>query len=52
MLTPKIETEDFLLSITENCHSPIDQIHKKAKETLELKMIQSKQTFHQTTNPN
>ena len=46
MIRPKNETEDLLLSITKNCETLIDQTHRKAEETLEFKMIQSKQTFH------
>ena len=45
MIQPKNETEDLLLSITENCKRLIDQTHRKAEETLEFKMIKSKQTF-------
>ena len=45
MIRPKNETEDFLLSITKNCQTLIDQTHRKAEETLEIKLIQSKQTF-------
>ena len=44
MIRPKNETED-LLSITKNCETLIDQTRRKAEETLEFKMIQSKQTF-------
>ena len=46
MIQPKNETEDLLLSITKNCKTLIDQTHKKAEETVEFKMIKSKQTFH------
>ena len=46
MIRPKNETEDLLLSITKNCETSIDQTHRKAEETLEFKMIRSKQTFH------
>ena len=45
MIRPKNETEDLLLSITKNCETLIDQTHRKAEETLEFKMIRSKQTF-------
>ena len=45
-IRPKNVTEDLLLSITKKCQTLIDQTHKKAEETLELKIIQSKQTFH------
>ena len=46
MIQPKNETEDLLLSITKICKRLIDQTHRKAEETLEFKMIKSKQTFH------
>ena len=46
MIRPKNETEDLLLSITKNCVTLIEQTHREAEETLEFKMIQSKQTFH------
>ena len=46
MIRPKNETEDLLLSITKNCETLIEQTHRKAEETLDFKMIQSKQTFH------
>ena len=46
MIQPKNKTEDLLLSITKNCKRLIDQTHRKAEETLEFKMIKSKQTFH------
>ena len=46
MIRPKNETEDLLLSITKNCETLIKQTHRKAEETLEFKVIRSKQTFH------
>ena len=46
MIRPKVETEDLLLSITEICETLIEQTHRKAEETLELKMNKSKETFH------
>ena len=46
MIRPKNQTEDLLLSLTKNCETPIEQTHRKAEETLEFKMIQSKQAFH------
>ena len=45
-IRPKTETEDLLLPITTNCETLIKQTHRKTEETLEFKMIQSKQTFH------
>ena len=46
MIRPKNETEDFLLSITKNCPTLIEQTHRKAEETLEFKINKSKETFH------
>ena len=45
MIQPKNET-DFLLSITKNCETLIEQTHRKAEETLEFKMIKPRETFH------
>ena len=39
MTRPKNETEDLLLSITKKCETLIEQTHKKAEETLEIKMV-------------
>ena len=46
MIRPKNETEDLLRSITKNCETLIEQTHRKAEETLEFKMIESRDTFH------
>ena len=46
MVRPKNQTEDFLLSITKNCETLIDQTHRKAEETLEFKINKSRETFH------
>ena len=46
MIQPKNETEDLLFSITKNCQTLIEQSHRKAQETLEFKMIQTKETLH------
>ena len=46
MIQPKNDTEDLLLSITKNCETLIEQTHRKAEETLEFKMIKSRETFH------
>ena len=46
MTRPKNETEDLLLSITKNCETLIKQTHRKAEETLELKMTKPRETFH------
>ena len=42
MIRPENETEDLILSNTKNCEKLIEQTHRKAEETLEFKMIQSK----------
>ena len=46
MIRPRNETEDLLLSLTKNCEKFKEQTHTKPKETLEFKMVQSKQMFH------
>ena len=46
MIRPKNETEDLLLSITENCETLIKQTHTKPQEVLEFKMVKSKEKFH------
>ena len=46
MFNPGNETEDLLLSITKNCETIIDQTHRKAEETLEIKLTRSKFVFH------
>ena len=46
MIQPKKETEDLLLSITKNCETLIQQTHRKPEETLEFKMIKTRETFH------
>ena len=46
MIRPKTQTEVLLLSITKNCEMLIEQTHRKAEETLEFKMIKSRETFH------
>ena len=48
MITPKNKTEDLLLSITKNCETLIEQIHKKPEEVLEFKMTKSREMFHFT----
>ena len=45
MIQPRRETEGLLLSITKTCETLIDQTHRKAEETLEFKMIKSKDIF-------
>ena len=46
MITPKNQTEDFLLSITKICQTLIKQTHRKAEEILEYKMIKPREIFH------
>ena len=46
MIRHKNETEVLLLSITKNCETPIEQTHRTAEETLEIKMNKTKGTFH------
>ena len=36
MIQPKNETEDLLLSITENCQLLIEQTYRKEEDTLEF----------------
>ena len=47
-IRPKNQTEDLLLSITKNCETLIEQIHRKPEETLEFKMIKPTEIFHFT----
>ena len=46
MIQPKNESEDLLLSITKNCEKLVEQTHRKPEETLEFKMLKSRETFH------
>ena len=46
MFRPKTQAEDLLLSLTKNCEMLINQTHRKANETLEIKMIKPRETFH------
>ena len=48
-MRPKYETEDLSISITKNCETLIEQIHRKAEETLEFKMTKPRETFHLNT---
>ena len=45
MIQPKNETEDLLFSFAKNCETLIEQNHRKAKGTLEFKMIKPRETF-------
>ena len=42
----KNKTKDLLLSVTKNCETLIDQTNRKAEETLESKMVKSREIFH------
>ena len=46
MIRPKNDTENLLLSITKNCETLIEQTHRKSEETLEFKMVKSRETIH------
>ena len=46
MIRPKNETDDLLLSFTKNCETLIEQTHRKPEETLEFKLIKTRETFH------
>ena len=46
MIRPINETEDLLLSITKNCEKLVEQTHRKPEETLEFKMLKSREIFH------
>ena len=46
MIQPKNETQNLLLSRTKNCETLIEQTHRKPEETLEFKMLKSKEIFH------
>ena len=46
MIQPKNETENLLLSITKNCERLVEQTHRKPEETLEFKMLKSREIFH------
>ena len=46
MIRPKTETENLLLSITKNCQTLVQQTHRKPEETLEIKMLKPRETFH------
>ena len=46
MIQPKNGIEDLLLSITKNCEKLVEQTLRKPEETLEFKMLKSRETFH------
>ena len=45
MIRPKIEIEDFLLSITKTCETLLQQNHRKAEENLKFKFTKPRETF-------
>ena len=45
LIGPRNETEDLLLSITENCESLIEQTHREAEEILDFKMTEPRKHF-------
>ena len=44
-IQPKNEAEDLLLSITKNCETPIEQVHRETEETLDFKTTKPRETF-------
>ena len=46
MIQPKNENEKLLLSLIKNCETLFEQTHRKAKETLEFKMIRPGEMFY------
>ena len=46
MIQPKNGTANLLLSITKNCEKLVEQTHRKPEETLEFKMLKSREIFH------
>ena len=46
MTQPENETQDFLLSISQNCETLIEQTHRNAEETLEFKLTKPREIFH------
>ena len=42
---PKNQTQDFLLSITENFETIFEQTRRKARETLEVRLTDSRKIF-------
>ena len=45
MTRPKDETEDLLVSITENCETLIDQTQTQPQKTIEFKLTKPSKTF-------
>ena len=46
MIRPKKRYKNLSLSKTRNCETLVQQMHRKAEETLESKMIKPRETFH------
>ena len=46
LIRHKNETKDFLILITKNCETLIEQTHRKAEKTLEIKLTKPRETFH------
>ena len=46
MIRPKNETEELLLSKTKNCETLNQQTHRKAEQTLEIILTNSRELFH------
>ena len=46
MVRPRKKTDDLLLSITTNCEMLFKHTHRKAEETLEVKLTKPRKTFH------
>ena len=46
MIQPNNETENLLLSITKNCETLVQKTYRKPEETLEFKMLKSREIFH------
>ena len=45
LFSPKIETEDLLLSTTKNCETLFEQTHREPQETLDFKFYQQREIF-------
>ena len=45
MIQPKNETENFLLSITKNCETLVEQTHRKPEETPNSKCSNQEKHF-------
>ena len=45
MIRPKNQTEDLIVSLSENCKTLIQQIHTKSQEKLGYKLTKPKELF-------